>query len=98
MRAFEKVVEAFGTVDLLFNNAGIAFSVPSEDCTFAQWRKVVAIDLDAVFLVARTVGRIMIKNGGGAIVNTASMSGSIVNCPQEQSAYNAGQGGRDPAD
>ncbi len=92
-RAFEKVVEAFGTVDLLFNNAGIAFCTPSEDCTFAQWRKVLAIDLDAVFLVARAAGRIMIKNGGGAIVNTASMSGTIVNFPQEQSAYNAAKAG-----
>ena len=92
-RAFEKVVEAFGTVDLLFNNAGIAFCVPSEDCAFVDWRRVMSIDLDAVFLVARAAGRIMIKNGGGAIVNTASMSGSIVNYPQEQAAYNAAKAG-----
>ena len=91
--AFEQVAKAFGTIDLLLNNAGIAYCVPSENCSFAEWRKVLAIDLDAVFLVARAAGRIMIKNGGGAIVNTASMSGSIVNYPQEQAAYNAAKAG-----
>ena len=74
-RAFEQVLGAFGTVDLLFNNAGIAHCVPAEACSFADWRRVVSIDFDAVFLVARTAGRIMIKNGGGAIVNTASQWG-----------------------
>ena len=55
---------------------------------------VMKIDLDAVFLVARAVGRIMIADGtGGSIVNTASMSGTIVNYPQEQVAYNAAKAG-----
>lgn len=92
--AIAKAKEMLGGIHILHNNAGIAHCVKCEDMTFEEWRKVIAIDLDAVFLVARAVGRIMIKDGtGGAIVNTASMSGSIVNYPQEQVAYNAAKAG-----
>jgi len=92
--AFAKARKELGTVDVVHNNAGIAYCVKCEDMTFAEWKKVTAIDLDAVFLVARAAGRIMIENGsGGAIVNTASMSGTIVNYPQEQVAYNAAKAG-----
>ncbi len=88
------VKETFGGIHVLFNNAGIAYCVKSEDMTYDEWSKVIDIDLNAVFLVARAVGRIMIADGiGGAIVNTASMSGMIVNYPQEQVAYNAAKAG-----
>ena len=62
--------------------------------TYQEWSRVIDIDLNAVFLVARAVGKIMIDDGkGGAIVNTASMSGLIVNNPQEQVAYNTAKAG-----
>lgn len=92
--AVAEAKEKLGAIHVLHNNAGIAYCVRCEDMTFEEWRKVLAIDLDAVFLVARAVGRIMIKDGtGGSIVNTASMSGTIVNYPQEQVAYNAAKAG-----
>lgn len=92
--AVAEAKEKLGAIHVLHNNAGIAYCVRCEDMTFEEWRKVMSIDLDAVFLVARAVGRIMIKDGtGGAIVNTASMSGTIVNYPQEQVAYNAAKAG-----
>ena len=92
--AVAEAKERLGAIHVLHNNAGIAYCVKCEDMTFEEWRKVIAIDLDAVFLVARAAGRIMIKDGtGGSIINTASMSGSIVNYPQEQVAYNAAKAG-----
>jgi len=92
--AFAEIKKRFGRIDIVHNNAGIAHCVKCEDMTFEEWRKVIAIDLDAVFLVARAAGRIMIADGtGGSIINTASMSGIIVNYPQEQVAYNAAKAG-----
>lgn len=94
LQLFEDVLADYGQLDIVHNNAGIAYCKPSEDMTFDEWRKVISIDLDAVFLVARSAGRQMIaQGGGGAIVNTASMSGVIVNYPQEQVAYNAAKAG-----
>lgn len=92
--AFEEIEKRFGTVDVLFNNAGICICEPAEEMTYEDWRKVINVNLDAQFLVARAAGRIMIRRGnGGAIVSTASMSGTIVNVPQPQCAYNASKAG-----
>lgn len=91
---FARIRAEFGRIDIVHNNAGIAFCQRAEDMTFDEWRRVTSIDLDAVFLVARAAGRIMIADGrGGSIINTASMSGLIVNFPQEQVAYNAAKAG-----
>ena len=91
---FADIARDFGRIDVVHNNAGIAFCQKAEDMTFEEWRRVMAIDLDAVFLVARAAGRLMIQAGrGGSIINTASMSGMIVNFPQEQVAYNAAKAG-----
>jgi NAD(P)-dependent dehydrogenase (short-subunit alcohol dehydrogenase family) len=93
-KAFDTVKEQFGRIDVVFSNAGIAHCIECEDMTWEQWRKVLSIDLDSMFLVNRAAARIMIADGtGGSIVNTASMSGIIVNYPQEQCAYNAAKAG-----
>jgi NAD(P)-dependent dehydrogenase (short-subunit alcohol dehydrogenase family) len=92
--AFLQVERKFGRVDVLFNNAGIVICARAEDMTYEQWRAVVGVDLDAAFLVARAAGRSMIQHKqGGSIINTASMSGHIVNFPQEQCAYNSAKAG-----
>ncbi len=91
---FAHIVADFDGVDIVHNNAGISRCSAAEETSLAQWREVLEIDLDAVFLVARAAGRIMIGQGrGGSIINTASMSGMIVNYPQEQVAYNAAKAG-----
>lgn len=91
---FARIRADFGRLDVVHNNAGIAYCRPAEEMSFEEWKAVTSIDLDAVFLVARAAGRIMIADGnGGAIVNTASMSGLVVNYPQEQVAYNAAKAG-----
>jgi len=55
--------------------------------------KVIDINLTGVFLTAQAAGKVMIKQGGGSIINTASMSAHIVNVPQPQCAYNASKAG-----
>ena len=92
--AIAKAKEYMGAINVAHVNAGIAYCVRCEDMTFEEWKKVTAIDLDAVFLCCRAIGRIMIADGtGGSIVCTGSMSGTIVNYPQEQVAYNAAKAG-----
>lgn len=89
----EAVLAAFGRIDAAFCNAGICMNVPAEEMTLEQWKKVVDINLTGVFLTAQAAGRVMLRQGGGSIVNTASMSGHIVNVPQPQCSYNASKAG-----
>jgi len=89
----EKVLENFGRLDVAFCNAGICINTPAEEMTFEQWKKVIDINLTGVFLTAQAAGKVMLKQGGGSIINTASMSGHIVNVPQPQASYNASKAG-----
>ena len=89
-----QTVAELGGLDIVFNNAGICVNRPAEAMTDEEWLKVVNVDLNAVFFVARAAGRAMIARGrGGRIINTASMSAQIVNHPQNQCAYNAAKAG-----
>lgn len=85
----ETVVKAFGSLTIGVNNAGIGQWVPSEDMSEADWDRMLGINLKGVFLCAQAEGRVMLPAGYGKIINTASMSGSIVNMPQNQAAYNS---------
>lgn len=88
---FKQTVEAFGRVDVVFNNAGIGRVHSSHDLEYSEWRNTVNVDLDGVFLVAREAIREMLKTGGGTIVNTASMFGLVGS--SGSAAYNAAKGG-----
>ncbi len=88
-----EMVSEMGRIDIAFCNAGISINVPAEEMTYEQWRKVIDINLTGVFLTATATGRYMIRQGGGSIINTASMSGHIVNIPQPQVGYNASKAG-----
>ncbi len=74
-----KAIDYFGQIDILFNNAGINKRIPLAEVAFEDWRKIMSVNLDGMFLVAQAVGKEMIKRKKGKIVNTASMSGFIVN-------------------
>lgn len=88
---FKQAIEAFGKIDIVFNNAGIGRVQPSHELDYAEWRNTVNVDLDGVFLVAREAIREMLKAGGGTIVNTASMYGWVGS--PGSAAYNAAKGG-----
>jgi NAD(P)-dependent dehydrogenase (short-subunit alcohol dehydrogenase family) len=84
------IVKAHGHVDILVNNAGIAKSfIPAEMMDDDTWLSVLDVNLNGVFWCARAFGRHMLERGQGAIVNIGSISGYIVNYPQEQAQYNA---------
>lgn len=89
----ELVVKTFGKLDVAFCNAGICMNIPAEEMTYEQWKKVIDINLSGVFLTAQAAGKVMLKQGKGSIINTASMSAHIVNVPQPQCAYNASKAG-----
>jgi NAD(P)-dependent dehydrogenase (short-subunit alcohol dehydrogenase family) len=73
--AVETVVARFGRVDALVNNAGVAVFKPVLQTSFAEWREVLSTNLDGAFLCTQAFAPAMLKTGGGAIVNIASISG-----------------------
>jgi NAD(P)-dependent dehydrogenase (short-subunit alcohol dehydrogenase family) len=87
--AVAKITQHFGSLTIAVNNAGIGQWVDSEAMTDDAWRRMMSVNLDGVFWCARAEGRAMLAAGYGKIVNTASMSGHIVNEPQHQACYNA---------
>jgi len=73
--AVQRIEAAFGRIDALVNNAGVATFKPIADTTFDEWRWVMATNLDGPFICVQACAPVMLKNGGGAVVNIASISG-----------------------
>jgi NAD(P)-dependent dehydrogenase (short-subunit alcohol dehydrogenase family) len=77
---FDKTAQAFGRLDLLFNNAGVgAPGIPLEDLTLEQWRRVVDTNLTGAFLCTQAAFRIMKSQAprGGRIINNRSLSAQV---------------------
>ncbi len=90
-KVFDKTIEKFGRVDILFNNAGIGATKPTHEVSYAEYRKTVNVDLDAVFLFSKLAIDYFREQGSGNIINTASMYGWIG--AAGSAAYNAAKGG-----
>jgi gluconate 5-dehydrogenase len=90
----DRVLERFGAVDVLVNNAGTTWGAPAEDYPAEGWNKVMGLNLNALFFLTQAVGkRSMIPRRSGKIVNIASVSGLAGNPPSMQTiAYNASKG------
>jgi meso-butanediol dehydrogenase/(S,S)-butanediol dehydrogenase/diacetyl reductase len=87
----DHAADAFGGLDILFNNAGIGSLAPAPDLALEDWRRVIDVDLSAVFYGCKAAIPLMRQRGGGAIVNTASASGLAADFGFL--AYNAAKGG-----
>lgn len=70
-------MQKFGKIDVLVNNAGASMVRPSEELSEEDWDKTIAVNLKGVFLCSQAVGRIMIKQKMGKIINISSMAGKI---------------------
>ena len=86
-----RVRERFGRVDVLVNNAGIAFIHPAEETSTEQWKRVLDVNLTGPFLLCRAFGRMMLEAGAGSIVNVASIAG--LRGIADRAAYNASKHG-----
>src|SRR5471030_1122093 len=88
---FAEVVKRFGRIDVLVNNAGAAVRKPAVELSMEEWRRIIDLNLGGVFMCSRIAARTMGAQGGGAIVNLASImgfSGGIFPNP----AYQASKG------
>lgn len=87
MAMMEMIVTRYQRIDVLVNNAGVSFAKPIAETTLAEWRRVLGVNLDGVFLGTKHAILAMRSSGGGSIINVASVSG--INAYPEASAYGA---------
>ena len=73
--AMAAIDQRFGRIDALVNNAGVAVFKPILQTSYEEWRGVMATNLDGAFLCTQAAAPLMLRGGGGAIVNIASISG-----------------------
>lgn len=88
---FAQTINHFGRVDVLVNNAGVGIGCAPDEQTLEQWRFVISVNLDGVFLGTKHAIRAMKTSGGGSIINLSSIEG-LVGDPN-LGAYNASKGG-----
>jgi NAD(P)-dependent dehydrogenase (short-subunit alcohol dehydrogenase family) len=89
----DAVIAKWGKLTIGVNNAGIAQWTDAETMLEADFDRMININLKGVFLCCQAEARVMLPAGYGKIINTASMSGSISNTPQNQSHYNTSKAG-----
>lgn len=90
-RMVDETVRAFGSVDILFNNAGVYLEKMAEDTSEDEWDRVLDINLKGTFLVSHFAIPRMRRQGGGVIINNSSDAGLVGN--RSCAAYCASKGG-----
>lgn len=91
----QQTVERLGRLDILVNNAGITWGAPAEDYPLDKWRQVIEVNLTGSFIAAQEAAKVMKQQGGGSIINIASMAGfvGVKAGLMDAVAYNASKGG-----
>jgi len=90
----DAALEKFGRVDILINNAGTSWGAPVESMTLEQWNKVIETNLTGTFLFSQAVGRAMIAQRRGKIINIASVAGIRGSSPKFSAiGYSSSKGG-----
>lgn len=91
IQVYAQIEEKFGKLHILVNNAGIGLCGPTTQFSLADWRRVMAVNLDGVFLGIKHAIPLLQKSGGGSIINIASSDGIVG--VSEAAAYCASKGG-----
>ena len=86
-------VKEFGGIDVLYNNASMAYFAPVPDMTYDQWNNTLREELDVVFHGCQSVFPHMIERGGGSIINVGSTSGKVAYQVLPAMAHMAAKGG-----
>ena len=89
-RMVAETIEHFGRIDILFNNAGILVEGTVEEVSEEDWDRIMAVNIKGVFLMTKEIGPLMVKQGKGVIVNSASCSGLVGD--RGAIAYNTSKG------
>lgn len=92
VRAVKEVVGHFGKIDILVNNAGLALGGNAEDMSLEDFERVMKVNVSGVFLCAREVGKHMIENQYGRIINIASAYGKVGNKFSPTLSYHTSKG------
>jgi sorbose reductase len=85
----QQVEADFGRLDIVVANSGVCADIPSLEYTEETWAANNSVNLDGVMWTAQAAGNIFQKQRSGSLIITASVSATLVNVPQRQSAYNA---------
>jgi len=94
-RFIEATMKAFGRVDILVNNAGTTWGAPTLEYPLDKWERIMAVNVRGPFLMSQKVAKVMVPQGGGKIINVASIQG-LQGAPEETHpaiAYNTSKGG-----
>ena len=91
--AVATIKEHYGKIDILVNNAGIGLFGPAEEQSDELWEQMMQINLNSVYYFAREVGKIMIENNYGKIINTGSIHSLVAMTGLPLTAYCATKGG-----
>ncbi|XP_056316348.1 uncharacterized protein zgc:113054 [Danio aesculapii] len=92
-KMIDDIVLKWGTIHIACNNAGINKNSASEDTSLEEWDQTFNVNLRGTFMCCQAAGRVMLKQGYGKIINTASMASLIVPHPQKQLSYNTSKAG-----
>lgn len=92
-RGVNEIIDKFKRIDVLVNNAGINRRIPAEKMSENDWRSVIDVNLSGVFFCCKIIGKHMIQQKKGVIINIASTSGKIINRDVTQVAYYASKAG-----
>jgi len=90
----DATVSQFGRIDILINNAGTSWGAPVEEMRLEHWNKVIETNLTGTFLFSQAVGKVMVPQRRGKIINIASVAGLRGAPPEFQAiGYHASKGG-----
>lgn len=89
-----KTLETFGQIDILVNNSGASWGTPAVEMPYEAWQKVFDVNVNGTFLMSQAVGKIMLEQKSGKIINIASVAGLGGTLPEfmDTIGYNASKG------